>query len=388
MTRPYFMPALDKLKGAIVVTTINDGKFLQEYFDNLERFGHLDQCHLYVIADRKTPTELFDRAKVLSKKGLQITVPPLVDQDAILSKFGFDPSLVLWNSDHRRNIGYLQALADHPDFVVSIDDDNYPIADVDFFGGHAKSLTDNQPGQIVSSSTGFYNICSLLEFDIQAPPPYPRGYPYAARHQSDKIEMKQGICDVHLNAGLWLLDPDVDAISWLVLPRRVCSMKGNSLVLERATWTPINSQNTALRREAVAAYYFIRMRYPLGGLDIDRYGDIFQGYFVQACAKHLGGLVRVGTPLAEHRRNSHNYMHDAWGEWACIQALEDLLPWLIEVRLSGNNYPETFTSLSHALEEKVETMTGKFWTDAVKAYFHQMAYQMRTWATVCARIDA
>ncbi len=381
------MPSIDKVKGAIVVTTINGGQFLQEYFDNLERFGHLDQCHFYVIADRKTPAELFDRAKALEKKGLRITVPPLAGQDAILSKFGFDPALVLWNSDHRRNIGYLQALASHPDFAVSIDDDNFPIADVDFFGEHAKSLIDDQPDRIVSSSTGYYNICSLLEFDVQAPPPYPRGYPYAARHQADKIEFKDGTSQVHVNAGLWLMDPDVDAISWLVLPRRGRSMKGDSVVLDRGTWTPVNSQNTAMRREALAAYYFIRMRYPLGGLDIDRYGDIFQGYFLQACAKHLGGLVRVGTPLAEHRRNSHNYMNDAWGEWACIQALEDLLPWLTQVRLSGSTYSEAFTSLSHAMEEKVETMTGKFWNDAVKAYFHQMAYHMRKWAEVCARLE-
>ena len=382
------MPTIDKIKGAIVVTTINGGQFLQEYFENLERFGHLDQCHIFVIADRKTPAELFDRAKALEKKGLKITVPALVDQDALLAKFGFDPSLVLWNSDHRRNLGYLMALESHPDFAVSIDDDNYPIADVDFFGEHARALTESKPRPVVGSSTGFYNICSLLEFDIAAPPPYPRGYPYAARHQVEKVATNTATSEVHLNAGLWLLDPDVDAISWLVLPRRGKSMKSESVVLDRGTWTPINSQNTAMRREALAAYYFIRMRYPLGGLDIDRYGDIFQGYFVQACTKHLGGLVRVGTPLAEHRRNSHNYMNDAWGEWACIQALEDLLPWLTkEAKLSGKTYPETFISLSQVMQEKVETMTGKFWSDAVKAYFHQMAYHMRKWATVCARLE-
>ena len=58
------------------------------------------------------------------------------------------------------------------------------------------------------------------------------------------------------------------------------------------------------------------MGYEIGGIAIDRYGDIFSGYFVQACARHLGGAIRVGTPVAEHRRNAHSYLQDATREWA------------------------------------------------------------------------
>ena len=125
------------------------------------------------------------------------------------------------------------------------------------------------------------------------------------------------------------------------------------------------------------------MRYPLAGLDIDRYGDIFQGYFIEAVAKHLGGAVRFGTPLANHRRNTHNYMNYAWGEWACIQALEEILPWITSTKLSGSTPIEVYDSLSRGLEDHVETLTGKFWTDAVKAYFHQMGYYMRQWNETC-----
>jgi len=377
----------DKRSGAIVVTTINGGQFLQEYFDNLKRFGHLDQCHFYVIADRKTPAALFDKAKELEKQGLRITIPSLEEQDQYLAKVGFDPHLVLWNSDHRRNIGYLMAYASGADAVISIDDDNYPIPEIDFFGEHVAGLFEEKTKAQIESPTRFYNICSLMKFDIEAPPPYPRGFPYYGRHKAEQVTTANASSPVHLNAGLWLMDPDVDAISWLVLPRRGQSMTGESVVLGKETWSPINSQNTAMRREAVAAYYFIKMRYPLGGIDIDRYGDIFQGYFVQACSKHLGGLVRVGTPLALHRRNAHNYMNDAWGEWACIQALEDLLPWLTtEAKLDGKNYIEAYESLSYQIEDKVEKITGKFWNDAVKAYFHQMGFYMRKWTKVCSSL--
>jgi hypothetical protein len=109
-------------------------------------------------------------------------------------------------------------------------------------------------------------------------------------------------------------------------------------------------------------------------------------YFVQACARQLGGYVRAGTPIAEHRRNSHNHMKDAGAEWACIVVLEDLLPWLRETTLPGNSYIETFRSLSHAMEDAVEKMRGSLWTDATRGYFHQMAYHMRLWLKACEEI--
>jgi hypothetical protein len=40
------------------------------------------------------------------------------------------------------------------------------------------------------------------------------------------------------------------------------------------------------------------------GIPIDRDGDIFSGYFVQTCARHLGYSIRVGTPLSNHKKYS------------------------------------------------------------------------------------
>jgi hypothetical protein len=77
-------------------------------------------------------------------------------------------------------------------------------------------------------------------------------------------------------------------------------------------------------------------------------------------------------------------MKDATAEWACIQILEDLLPWLMEVKLEGNTYSESYFSLSHALEDAVETFHGPIWNAATSGYFHQMAYSMRNWLKACA----
>jgi hypothetical protein len=127
------------------------------------------------------------------------------------------------------------------------------------------------------------------------------------------------------------------------------------------------------------------MGYPIGGANIDRYGDIFSGYFAEACVQTTGGGVRIGSPVADHKRNSHNYLVDATNEWACILLLEDLLPWLTTVRLTGATPAEAYLDLSHLIEDAAEDFQGRIWTDATRAYFHHMGYHMRLWLSACKR---
>jgi hypothetical protein len=374
---------------ALVLTSIFDTNILDVYIQNFIKYDHINSVKLFYIPDRKTPDNMYYKCKELSKKGLAVFCPTIAEQEEFLSKIRFNPILIPYDSDNRRNVGYLMALESGVDFVISIDDDNFCLEDEDFFMEHVVVCNNSIQAEIISSNNGWYNICQLLEFD-QPGTTYPRGFPYFARHVPEQNQRQTSSVEIHFNAGLWLGDPDVDGITWLVNPMRSTSFKGSSIILARNTWTPVNTQNTALRSEAIAAYYFIRMRYPLiGGLLIDRYGDIFSGYFSQACMQHLGGSLRVGSPLTNHIRNSHNYISDAVGELACIVVLEDLLTWLTEeVKLSGNSYIEAYMSLSFMLEDVVETFKGRFWNDSTRAYFHQVAYCMRNWVETCRRLTS
>lgn len=369
------------VQAGLVVTTIHDLEVIEGYFDNFLKYGHLDQIQVFVIPDRKTPARAYERCRDLQRRGMQIHCPTIEEQEKFLVEVGLLPSFIPYDSDNRRNIGYLMALDCGVDFVISIDDDNFCSSE-DFFSEHLVVCQDDCEAVVVSSSSGWFNPCSLLEMDHDGPV-YPRGFPYYARHSKPEVIWEKRRSQIHINAGLWLADPDLDAITWLVLPTRSINFKGPSVALDRNTWSPINTQNTALRREAIAAYYFIKMGYPLAGMpNIDRYGDIFSGYFVQACAKHLGGSIRFGSPIVEHKRNTHNYLRDAMQEWACIMVLEDLVPAIMECSLEGSDYPAAYISLSCALEEIVERMKGIVWTDATRGYFHQVAYYMRLWAKV------
>lgn len=374
-------------KACVVLTTIFDPVVLEAYYRNFEQFGRLDQVEVIVIPDKKTPAAAFERCTELTRRGLRAECPGLDQQEQFLQKLGLPAGFIPYNSDNRRNVGYLMALERDCDFVISLDDDNYARDGEDVFQEHAVVTAPAATHQTLEAAAGFYNICSLLQFEGDKRYVFPRGYPFFARHVENAISMQSASGPIHVNAGLWLLDPDVEALTWLVLNPKVAAWSGEARVLGRNTWSPVNTQNTALRRDAVAAYYFLRMGFPIGGSAIDRYGDIFSGYFVQACAKQLGGLVRVGSPVAEHRRNTHNYMKDAIAEWGAILVLEELLPWLRERKLSGSTWVEAYRSLAAGLEELAGTWQGPAWKEHAAGYLRQIASDMNHWAGACERID-
>jgi glycosyltransferase involved in cell wall biosynthesis len=369
---------------SLVVTTIGRGEFLSDYFDAVRRERALERVDVIVIPDRKTPAELYDRCAEFARKGLRLECPTVEEQDAYLAHRGLS-GFIPYNSDNRRNIGYLMALERGSDFVISIDDDNYCRPGEDFFAEHAVVCTERTEGVCVDTPERFFNICDLMEID--RPAVYPRGYPYRHRHGPVNVTRTQDAGPVRINAGLWLNEPDLDAMTWLVAgPVRATGFKGESVLLGDNAWTPINTQNTALHRDVVAAYYFARMGYPLAGMSIDRYGDILSGYFAQACVRHMRHRIRVGTPLADHRRNTHNYMKDATHEMGCVWLIEDLADWLADLKLQGSTYHETYLSLAAELDDVAERFTGFIWTDATRGYLHQTAWCMRRWANACATV--
>ncbi len=378
--RPVTQP-----RACLVLTTINDPVVLDGYLSNFRAYGHLDQVRTIVVPDLKTRREAFLTCERLRAAGLETACPGLDEQNQFLRRIGLRPDAILTNSDHRRNVGFLMALEAGCDFLISIDDDNYARPEEDLFAAHAVVTRGPAEQDIASDPSGFFNACELL--DVTPPlPVYPRGFPYGARFASQPAQVTPGAAEVAINAGLWLGDPDVDAMTWLSMRPTAGGFRGRSVVLDPAAWAPVNTQNTALRAELIPTYYFIRMGYAVNGAAVDRYGDIFSGYFAQACAKHLGWAVRFGAPVADHRRNSHNYFRDAAAEWLAIQVIEDLAPWLRTARLSGSSPCETYASLAAALDDAAECFRGAVWTDSTRGFLHQMAHYMREWLAACRTI--
>jgi len=377
-------------KICLVVTTISDGFFLDAYANKLIEEEMTKDAVIIVIPDRKSPPQLFEKCKQLGQQGIRVMCPTLEAQDQFLSKLGGIQHITPYNSNERRTVGFLMALEVGCEFLITIDDDNFCRGNESFFAEHIAMMEDTQEFEVVHSHNGWFNICDMMEIvpDYRV---YARGFPYSKHYDNAKVvypmdyTTESGL--IKMNAGLWLAEPDLDSITWLVAPVKAKSFNGESLVLGEDAWSPINTQNTALHRDVIVSYYYVRMDYPLAGIPIDRYGDIFSGYFSQAVIRHMGHRIRVGSPIVDHDRNTHDFMQDAYRELACIWVLEDLLEWLPGAKLEGSTYEEAYISLSYAIEDIVEQFSGFIWTDASRGYFHQMAHRMRTWVKAVRIIE-
>lgn len=165
---------------------------------------------LIVIPDRKTPAVLYQRCEHARQAGATIVCPEIESQERLLAKLGI-PDLIPYDSDNRRNIGYLMSWLDGSDMVISMDDDNFPVGQP-FVAEHRAALSGPTERRVVSTASGWFNACDLLT--VNPLRVFPRGFPYGPR-QSLGTEVREYIAevDVHVNAGLWLGDPDVDAVT-------------------------------------------------------------------------------------------------------------------------------------------------------------------------------
>ena len=362
---------------AICTTTIFPlGGFLEKYRQNVVEFGRDGHVRLYVAGDNKSPAGSADCATSTSRQGLATTFLSIEAQRDYLRRFPMLDGIIPENSDNRRNVAYLMALEEGADVIISVDDDNYPLTGVDFIGEHLHVGREAALPQ-AAGHAGWYNLCDLLE--PNDPHLYPRGFPYALRHRDTaRIEgTRSG--RIGLNVGLWRNDPDTDAIARLHCQPRVERADGREVALGSGVRCPINTQNTALSRQAMAAYYYVRMGEELRGMRLDRFGDILSGYFVQICADAVGDIIRIGTPVADHIRNTHNLLIDLYQELAGIMIIEDMAALLTSLKLPGESYPAAYRALSREIEEFAEHQTGFIWTPETKAYFRKIAGYMRAW---------
>ena len=124
-------------------------------------------------------------------------------------------------------------------------------------------------------------------------------------------------------------------------------------MLDSSTWSPINTQNTSVVRELIPAFVFVTMACPVPGGKLDRYGDIWGGYFLLALMQDTRHLVAFGRPLVEHRRNPHNYVDDLRYEfWGMI-----LTDWLLEIL--RNSFRPTSEMMTERVLELAEFLQAE-----------------------------
>ncbi|MCC2630959.1 MAG: hypothetical protein K0S38_768 [Candidatus Paceibacter sp.] len=369
----------------IVFTTIYHPIVLNDLYQNIAHHGHLDDTKIWIVGDRKTPESVRELSQQVNAQGLDVVYLDLAEQEKIRETYQNFYDRLPFNNETRRNLGYLKALEQGCEVLISIDDDNFPVIDDDFVGHH-KTTGSSWDGHTLAEPSGFHNICEYLTLE-PVRHVYPRGFPF--HHRSKKNESLQKVkphgAKVGVTAGLWLHEPDVDATTWLNGKIHGHEYTGDKThVLAQDTWTPINTQNTSVVRELIPAYLCIPMGWEVPGGKINRYGDIWGGYFLQALMKNTNYHVAFGRPLVEHRRNPHNYVEDLRHEyWGMM-----LTDWLLE-GLKNKFDPQDpvmtkrVVELANFLNEETHTNLPAWCPTEMANFMHATSDNLRHWADAC-----
>jgi len=224
-----------------------------------------------------------------------------------------------WNTLARRNIAFLEALKWGADVIYSWDNDNIPIG-TDHFDLIEAATAFRFQGVKVASDTGWFNPGSLL-----IPATRHRGFP----HNKPVSKMASPVTDARIGvaAGLVIGDPDIDAVTRMERAPDVTNIHilgSTGVIVDRGTWTVFNSQNTAVIRELMPAWFMMP--------GVGRHDDIYASLIVQRVARERHLHVHFGPPFTYQQRNQHDLVADLRKEIAGmenVQKLANLLDSLI-----------------------------------------------------------
>jgi glycosyltransferase involved in cell wall biosynthesis len=372
---------------AIVMTTINVPHLIPDYLENFRRNGW-EHAEIIVVGDVNTPPEAEAFCRSLEGADRVDYWSPARQQE-LLREFPRLGALLPWRSIQRRNLGYLVAYRRGAEVIVSMDDDNF-LHEPDHLAGHAL-VGETAEVRCVSSSTGFWNVCSLL---VTEPPRrfYHRGFPLSRRWAPSSERHRVRTARVAVNAGLWLGDADVDTITRVEEPFQVTALAGDRepVGLDAGTVSPFNSQNTAAVRDLLPFLYLVVAGGSLRGHRSTfanfRYDDIWMSYLAQPAIDRMGDVVTFGRPLVVQRRNPHDLLADLDRELVPMFLTEQLVEMLREIQLEERSYLALYHELIEALRAEVSRRPS---LDArERAFLLEVVGGMEIWAEVCSRVMA
>jgi hypothetical protein len=353
---------------AIVTTTINVPTLLDSYADDAKK--HWRDVLFVVVGDKKTPLETAEYCTGLAERsGFTVEYFSPERQEEYLARFPALRDHIQWNCIQRRNAGMLFAYESGADVIATIDDDNFLVSD-DYLGTHG--IDEESVCKVVRTSTGWINVCRMLA-ESKGREFYHRGFPLQMRHDHETWEHRNETVRPVVNAGLWLGDPDVDALTRL--HHTTDPIEARALAHEdhvapaKGTWTPFNSQNTALARKVIPAYFL--------SPKIGRYDDIWAAYVVKYIADHVGDSIRFGRPLVKQERNPHNYWRDLDQERYGHSLTLQFVQMLSSIPLTTTDYKTAYAEIAAALPEKI---AQEKWRDDERRFLDGYTEGMQIWS--------
>jgi len=316
------------MKATVVVPTIRED-CLREFLD---AWGdELVEAHIIIVEDNPVRT-------------FEVTDQPHITHYAwedIERELGEDSWIIPRRTDCIRSYGYLKAFQDHPDMILTLDDDCYPMdgPEETFLKRHWQRLSGEGRSEAWrESATGIAT----------------RGVPYYSSSRQ---------WPVALNHGMWRGVPDYDAPTQLVQSRRPSEFQFENQTIPVGLYFPMCGMNVAFRPEVVPAFYFLLMG---RDYDYDRFGDIWAGIMVKKICDHLGYAIHSGEPAVSHQRAS-NVWANLRKEAAGLEVNESFWQAVDRVTLTRTTFASCYKEMATRLR-----LEGEYWSKLRKA--------MLTWA--------
>lgn len=218
--------------------------------------------------------------------------------------------LLNWRHPGRRSIGFLEAVKAGADIVVTADDDNMAL-DADYFQEFERLVGSVHNGIEATSPKLWVDAAWFLQ-----PSVHHRGFPHQLWHPFEPPVLQTVVgARIGVAAGLWLGDPDIDAVTRIVTQPTAMTaspVADAGFTVDPACYSPFNSQNTAFIRDLLPVMLMLT---PYG-----RFDDIWCSYLAERVMRNHGWAVRYGTPYVWQQRSEHSLMRDLGVELEGMEA--------------------------------------------------------------------
>jgi len=326
----------------VMVPTIREYECMRSYFENA-RNHEFDLSRLHVVLITEDFCDTDEMEAMLDEEGVDGEVFDGSRREEWFENHDVaEYSHIIPAASHAEtSFGLLYMWAGDYEYGFFIDDDTLP-HDEDFFGTHMENLAFEGAIESVSSDEQWVNVLyqNADEHDL-----YPRGYPYAAMHESVDTETAEIERDeIVASQGLWTNVPDLDAVRILMdgdlqgqaQTRTTKDDFEGDFVAAEDNYLTVCSMNLAFRREVIPAFYQLPM--DENEWDVGRFDDIWSGVFLKRACDILGKQIYNGAPLCEHNKAPRSTFDDLNNEVPGLELNEHL--WEIVDDVGGDVSPE------------------------------------------------
>ena len=310
----------------VIVPTIREYECMRSYFENA-RNHEFDLSRLHVVLITEDFCDTDEMEAMLDEEGVDGEVFDGSRREEWFENHDVaEYSHIIPAASHAEtSFGLLYMWAGDYEYGFFIDDDTLP-HDEDFFGTHMENLAFEGAIESVSSDEQWVNVLyqNADEHDL-----YPRGYPYAAMHESVDTETAEIERDeIVASQGLWTNVPDLDAVRILMdgdlqgqaQTRTSKDDFDGDFVAAEDNYLTVCSMNLAFRREVIPAFY--QMPMDDNEWDVGRFDDIWSGVVLKRACDVLGKRVYNGAPLCEHNKAARSTFDDLANEVAGLELNE------------------------------------------------------------------